>query len=173
MRIAISGPNGCGKSTLLKMLATELAPVSGECSTHVPFAFLDQQLKILDAQTSIVEQLQAQQTPLNQGTLRSYLAQLQLNAQRVTQPCDLLSGGERLKAALALALWRQTPAQLLLLDEPTNHLDLSSVQAFEQALQTFPGAIVAVSHDLTFLHGLHPSHWLTWHPAGWHWQPTS
>jgi ATPase subunit of ABC transporter with duplicated ATPase domains len=173
MRIAISGPNGCGKSTLLKMLATELAPVSGECSTHVPFAFLDQQLNILDAQTSIVEQLQAQQTPLNQGTLRSYLAQLQLNAQRVTQPCDLLSGGERLKAALALALWRQTPAQLLLLDEPTNHLDLSSVQAFEQALQTFPGAIVAVSHDLTFLQGLHPSHWLTWHPAGWHWQPTS
>lgn len=173
MRIAVSGPNGCGKSTLLKLLAGEWAPMSGECITHVPFAFLDQQLKLLDPGTSIVDQLLAQQTPLSEGTLRSFLAQLQLDAQRVTRPCASLSGGERLKAALALALWRQTPAQLLLLDEPTNHLDLASVEAFEQALQTFPGAIVAVSHDQEFLHALNPSHHLTWHPEGWRWQPTS
>lgn len=173
MRIAVSGPNGCGKSTLLKLLAGEWAPVSGECITHVPFAFLDQQLKLLNNDTSIVDQLQAQQTPLSEGTLRSYLAQLQLDAQRVTRPCAALSGGERLKAALALALWRQTPAQLLLLDEPTNHLDLASVEAFENALQTFPGAIVVVSHDQAFLHALNPSHCLTWHSEGWYWQPTS
>jgi ATPase subunit of ABC transporter with duplicated ATPase domains len=110
---------------------------------------------------------------LSEGTLRSYLAHLQLNAQRATQPCALLSGGERLKAALALALWRQTPAQLLLLDEPTNHLDLASVEAFEQSLQSFPGAIVAVSHDQTFLQALNPSHRLTWQPSGWLLQPTS
>jgi ATPase subunit of ABC transporter with duplicated ATPase domains len=173
MRIAVSGPNGCGKSTLLKMLATELAPVSGECATHVPFAFLDQHLRLLDQRTSIVEQLQAQQTPLNEGTLRSYLAHLQLDARRATQPCASLSGGERLKAALALALWRQTPAQLLLLDEPTNHLDLPSVGAFERALQTFPGAIVAVSHDQAFLRALNASHHLHWQPHGWLLQPTS
>jgi ATPase subunit of ABC transporter with duplicated ATPase domains len=105
--------------------------------------------------------------------LRSYLAQLQLDAQRATRPCASLSGGERLKAALALALWRQTPAQLLLLDEPTNHLDLACVEAFEKALQTFPGAIVAVSHDQAFLRALNPSHHLTWHREGWRWQPTS
>jgi ATPase subunit of ABC transporter with duplicated ATPase domains len=173
MRIAVSGHNGCGKSTLLKLLAGEESAVSGECSTHVPFAFLDQQLKLLDDHTSIVDQLRAQQTPLSEGTLRSYLAQLQLDAERVTRPCASLSGGERLKAALALALWRQTPAQLLLLDEPTNHLDLASVQAFEQALQTFPGAIVVVSHDQAFLHALNPSHCLIWHSEGWRWQPTS
>nr|WP_315449011.1 ATP-binding cassette domain-containing protein [uncultured Pseudomonas sp.] len=173
MRIAVSGPNGCGKSTLLNMLAGELTPVSGECTTYVPFAFLDQQLTLLDDRTSIVEQLQAQQTPLDEGTLRSYLAHLQLNAQRVTLPCALLSGGERLKAALALALWRQVPAQLLLLDEPTNHLDLASVEAFEQALQTFPGAIVAVSHDQAFLRALNPTHDLHWHTGGWNLQPTS
>ena len=173
MRIAVSGHNGCGKSTLLKLLAGEWAPVSGECITHVPFAFLDQQLKLLDPGTSIVDQLLAQQTPLSEGPLRSFLAQLQLDAQRVTRPCASLSGGERLKAALALALWRQTPAQLLLLDEPTNHLDLESVQAFEHALQTFPGAIVVVSHDQAFLRALNPSHYLIWHFEGWRWQPTS
>ncbi|WP_435036422.1 ATP-binding cassette domain-containing protein [Pseudomonas neuropathica] len=173
MRIAVSGHNGCGKSTLLKLLAGEWAPVSGECITHVPFAFLDQQLKLLNDDTSIVDQLQAQQTPLSEGELRSFLAHLQLDAQRVTRPCASLSGGERLKAALALALWRQTPAQLLLLDEPTNHLDLESVQAFEHALQTFPGAIVVVSHDQAFLRALNPSHQLIWHFEGWRWQPTS
>lgn len=173
MRIAVSGPNGCGKSTLLNMLADELEPASGTCTTHVPMAFLDQQLRLLDDGKSIVDQLLAQQTPLSEGTLRSYLAHLQLNAQRATQPCALLSGGERLKAALALALWRQTPAQLLLLDEPTNHLDLASMEAFEQSLQSFPGAIVAVSHDQTFLQALNPSHRLTWQPTGWLLQPTS
>jgi ATPase subunit of ABC transporter with duplicated ATPase domains len=173
MRVAITGPNGCGKSTLLKVLAGEQLPVSGTCNTHVPFAFLDQQLALLDEKTSIVEQLKAQGTPLSEGTLRSYLAHLQLDAQRATQPCAALSGGERLKAALALALWRQTPAQLLLLDEPTNHLDLASVQAFEQALQTFPGAIVAVSHDQAFIRALNPSHCLSWNSTGWQWQPTS
>ncbi|MGE1091998.1 ABC-F family ATP-binding cassette domain-containing protein [Pseudomonas zeae] len=173
MRIAVSGHNGCGKSTLLKLLAGEWAPVSGECTTHVPFAFLDQQLKLLDDHTSIVDQLQAQQTLLSEGELRCFLAHLQLDAQRVNRPCASLSGGERLKAALALALWRQTPAQLLLLDEPTNHLDLASVHAFEHALQAFPGAIVAISHDQAFLQALNPSHCLTWHPEGWRWQPTS
>lgn len=173
MRVAVSGPNGCGKSTLLKMLARELAAVSGHCTTHVPFAFLDQQLNLLDNQRSITEQLTAQGSPLNEGSLRSYLAQLQLDARRATQPCASLSGGERLKAALALSLWRETPAQLLLLDEPTNHLDLPSVEALEQALQTFPGAMVVVSHDQNFLRALHPTHLLRWHHRGWLLQPTS
>jgi len=173
MRIAVSGPNGCGKSTLLKMLAGELHAVTGHCTTHVPCAFLDQQLNLLDEQHSITEQLTAQGSTLSEGTLRSYLAQLQLDARRATQPCGSLSGGERLKAALALALWRETPAQLLLLDEPTNHLDLPSVEAFEQALQTFPGAIVVVSHDQKLRQALCPTHNLHWHPSGWLLQPTN
>jgi len=173
MRVAVSGPNGCGKSTLLKLLAEELPAVSGHCTTHVPYAFLDQQLTLLDNQCSITEQLTAQGSTLSEGTLRSYLAHLQLDARRAMQPCASLSGGERLKAALALALWRETPAQLLLLDEPTNHLDLPSVEAFEQALQTFPGAIVVVSHDQDFLQALHPTHCLHWQHAGWSFQPTN
>ncbi|WP_409319618.1 ABC-F family ATP-binding cassette domain-containing protein [Pseudomonas sp. KCJK9016] len=173
MRVAVSGPNGCGKSTLLKMLAGEVRAIGGHSTTHVPCAFLDQQLNLLDDQPSIIEQLTAHGTTLEEGTLRSYLAQLQLDARRATQPCGSLSGGERLKAALALALWRETPAQLLLLDEPTNHLDLPSVEAFEQALQAFPGAIVVVSHDQAFLRALHPTHNLHWQPSGWSFQPTN
>ncbi|MCG3084688.1 ATP-binding cassette domain-containing protein, partial [Anoxybacillus sp. LAT27] len=78
-------------------------------------------------------QLNLLDTPLAEAELRTRLALLQLNALRVTQPAGQLSGGERLKAAMAIALWREVPAQLLLLDEPTNHLDLESVMAFEQA----------------------------------------
>ncbi|WDR38042.1 ATP-binding cassette domain-containing protein [Pseudomonas serboccidentalis] len=173
VRVAVNGPNGCGKSTLLQLLAGELRPVSGECTTHVPVAYLDQQLKLLDDHLSVIDQLIALQSPLSESELRSHLAHLQLDAQRVTRPSASLSGGERLKAALAVALWRQTPAQLLLLDEPSNHLDLASVQAFEQALQTFPGAIVAVSHDPDFLQALKPTHRLDWHHGDWRLQPTN
>lgn len=79
-----------------------------------------------------------------------------------------LSGGERLKAALACVLWRREPAQLLLLDEPTNHLDLASTQAIESALAAFPGAMLVVSHDEAFLQGLKLTHSLAWRETGWH-----
>ncbi|MFJ1210505.1 ABC-F family ATP-binding cassette domain-containing protein [Burkholderia pyrrocinia] len=171
VRIALTGPNGCGKSTLLRMLAGELAPRSGTCTTHVGAAYLDQRLALLDPERSIVEQLGLLDTPLAEGDLRSRLALLQLDATRATQPARQLSGGERLKAALACALWRGTPAQLLLLDEPTNHLDLESVRAIEAALAGFPGAIVVASHDAAFLAALEPTHTMQWHRDGWRYEP--
>ncbi|AKL99547.1 ABC-F family ATP-binding cassette domain-containing protein [Burkholderia pyrrocinia] len=171
VRIALTGPNGCGKSTLLRMLAGELAPRSGTCTTHVSAAYLDQRLALLDPERSIVEQLGLLDTPLAEGDLRSRLALLQLDATRATQPARQLSGGERLKAALACALWRGTPAQLLLLDEPTNHLDLESVRAIEAALAGFPGAIVVASHDPAFLAALEPTHTMQWHCDGWRYEP--
>ncbi|AYQ39744.1 ABC transporter ATP-binding protein [Burkholderia aenigmatica] len=173
VRIALTGPNGCGKSTLLRMLAGELSPRSGECTTHVSAAYLDQRLALLDSERSIVEQLGLLDTPLAEGDLRSRLALLQLDATRATQPARQLSGGERLKAALACALWRGTPAQLLLLDEPTNHLDLESVRAIEAALAGFPGAIVVASHDTAFLAALDPTHTMQWHRDGWRYEPVA
>ncbi|MEY1594656.1 ABC-F family ATP-binding cassette domain-containing protein [Burkholderia sp. Bmkn7] len=173
VRIALTGPNGCGKSTLLRMLAGELAPCSGTCTTHVSAAYLDQRLALLDPERSIVEQLGLLDTPLAEGELRSRLALLQLDAARATQPARQLSGGERLKAALACALWRGTPAQLLLLDEPTNHLDLESVRAIEAALAGFPGAIVVASHDTAFLAALDPTHTMQWHRDGWRYEPVT
>lgn len=170
-RLAVRGPNGCGKSTLLQLLAGKVQVVEGDCRVPVPAAYIDQTLSLLDEERSIVEQLNLLDTPLAEGELRTRLALLQLDARHVTQPVRQLSGGERLKAAMAIALWRETPAQLLLLDEPTNHLDLESVLAFEQALAGFTGAMVAVSHDAAFLTALKPTHTLTWQPAGWQLEP--
>ena len=167
VRVAVRGPNGCGKSTLLKLLAGQWPAVSGECSVHVPSAYIDQHLALLDNQRSIVEQLNLLDTPLAEAALRTRLALLQLGASRVTQAAGRLSGGERLKAAMAIALWRETPAQLLLLDEPTNHLDLESIVAFEQALKGFTGAMVVVSHDEGFVQAIEPTHTLVWQSTGW------
>ena len=167
MRVALKGPNGCGKSTLLKTLLGESAPRSGTCRVSVSCAYLDQHLSRLDLSQSVMTHLNLSHTPLEEGVLRTRLAQLQLGADKVTLPLAELSGGERLKAALACVLWRAEATQLLLLDEPTNHLDLASVQAIEAALAGFPGALLVVSHDEAFLRGLTLTHEWVWEETGW------
>ena len=167
MRVALKGPNGCGKSTLLKTLLGEIAPRSGTCRVSVSCAYLDQHLSRLDLSQSVMAHLNLSHTPLEEGVLRTRLAQLQLGADKATLPLAELSGGERLKAALACVLWRAEATQLLLLDEPTNHLDLASVQAIEAALAGFPGALLVVSHDEAFLRGLTLTHEWVWEEAGW------
>ncbi|KJO38155.1 ABC-F family ATP-binding cassette domain-containing protein [Enterobacter roggenkampii] len=167
MRVALKGPNGCGKSTLLKTLLGEVAPRSGSCKVSVSCAYLDQHLSRLDLSQSVMTHLNLCHTPLEEGVLRTRLAQLQLGADKVMLPLAALSGGERLKAALACVLWGAEATQLLLLDEPTNHLDLASVQAIEAALAGFPGALLVVSHDEAFLSGLTLTHELVWEEAGW------
>ena len=167
MRVALKGPNGCGKSTLLKILLGEIAPRSGTCKVSVSCAYLDQHLSRLDLSQSVMTHFNLSHTPLEEGVLRTRLAQLQLGADKVTLPLAELSGGERLKAALACVLWRAEATQLLLLDEPTNHLDLASVQAIEAALSSFPGALLVVSHDEAFLRGLALTHEWVWEEAGW------
>lgn len=167
MRVALRGPNGCGKSTLLKIILGELELVSGTCRVSVQSAYLDQHLSQLDLTQSVMTHLNLHDTPLEEGVLRSRLAQLQLGADKVSLPLRELSGGERLKAALACVLWREEATQLLLLDEPTNHLDLASVQAIEAALAGFPGALLVVSHDQAFLNGLQLTHEMVWDEKGW------
>ncbi len=170
MRVAVRGPNGCGKSTLLKVILGELAPRAGRCQLSVTCAYLDQHLSQLDLSLSVLAHLNLGDTPLEEGVLRSRLAQLQLSAEKIALPLGGLSGGERLKAALACVLWRRDATQLLLLDEPTNHLDLASTQAIEAALGAFPGAMLVVSHDESFLQGLKLTHSLNWREEGWHFE---
>lgn len=168
VRIAITGPNGCGKSTLLRLVAGQVAPASGRVVRGVRAAWLDQHnAQLLPPQASVLQRLAELGSPLPEATLRTRLAQLGLCADRVQRPASVLSGGERIKAALACALWCGEPAQMLLLDEPTNHLDLASVEALQAALQGFTGALLVVSHDLHFLAALAPTAVWDWVAQGW------
>ncbi|MED5619826.1 ATP-binding cassette domain-containing protein [Ideonella sp. BN130291] len=161
VRVALTGPNGCGKSTLLRVMAGTLAPRAGQALTAVPFSTLDQD-DTLPPDVSLLDRLRTLNCPLRASELRTRLAQLRLDAPRVTMPMGHLSAGERLKAALACALWRGEPARLLLLDEPTNHLDLDTTLVLQRALQAYEGAVVVASHDEEFIGALKPTHRWGW-----------
>ncbi|EPC1885580.1 ABC-F family ATP-binding cassette domain-containing protein [Vibrio cholerae] len=169
-RIAIVGKNGSGKSVLLKTLAGKISPLQGEVKHHVNFAYLDQQLSSLDLSKSILEQVSDGQTKEKITDLRMQLAQLGLDNTAINQPMKALSGGEQLKAALILSLYQKDSAQLLLLDEPNNHLDLPSLQALEQLLQSYRGALVIVAHDQEFLENIGITKYLVATESGWQWQ---
>jgi ATPase subunit of ABC transporter with duplicated ATPase domains len=165
-RIAIRGPNGCGKSTLLRVIAGEIAPMSGRCRT-LPSALLDQHLAMLDPARSLLDQLRATATQHDEGRLRQYLALAGLKPDRVLRPSGSLSGGERMRGALLCAVLREPAPRLLLLDEPTNHLDLGGVEALEAMLASWEGPLIIVSHDERFLEGLGLTHWLDWRAGRW------
>ncbi|MHA4868187.1 ABC-F family ATP-binding cassette domain-containing protein [Duganella sp. PWIR1] len=166
-RIGVSGSNGCGKSTLLRLLAGRIAPLAGRCEVHARTAYLDQQLSDLTPQRSAIDHLLEANREAGQAALRTQLAQMGLDAQLAAAPVSALSGGERLKVALACALYAHPPAQLLLLDEPSNHLDLASLKALEAMLTRYQGALVVVSHDEVFMQALHLTHRLHAIDAEW------
>ncbi|HKW84969.1 MAG TPA: ATP-binding cassette domain-containing protein [Burkholderiaceae bacterium] len=163
VRVAVTGSNGCGKSTLLRVIVGALAPQQGSATTQVRTAALDQDGgDALPPHSTLLECLRMLECPLHGSELRTRLAQLRLDAARVLLPIGLLSAGERLKAALACALWRKEPARMLLLDEPTNHLDLDTTLVLQRALQGFEGALIVASHDVEFIEALRPTHRWEW-----------
>ncbi len=157
-RIGVAGPNGSGKSTLLRVMAGQVAPLAGRCRAQVPVAWLDQRLAGLDAEASVLAQLRDANPGEDEATLRTRLALLGLEAGHIEGPSGRLSGGERLKAALACVLYAAEPAGLLLLDEPGNHLDLDGLEALERMLRQYRGALVIVSHDDALLERLDLTH---------------
>jgi ATPase subunit of ABC transporter with duplicated ATPase domains len=157
-RIGVTGGNGSGKSTLLRVMAGQVSPVSGRCTTHAPVAWLDQRLAGLARDASVLTQLREANHAAAESVLRTRLALLGLEAGHIEGPSGRLSGGERLKAALACVLYAEQPAGLLLLDEPGNHLDLDGLEALESMLRQYRGALVIVSHDEALLERLGLTH---------------
>jgi ATPase subunit of ABC transporter with duplicated ATPase domains len=154
-RLAIVGPNGSGKSTLLKLILGELQPTVGRVQLGIARVnCLDQKAGLLDPQRSVLENFQTWSPGLSETVCRLTLARFLFRTDDVHRLCGALSGGERLRAALACVLTGVNPPQCLLLDEPTNHLDLASLTNLEQALCQYTGALVVVSHDRTFLENI-------------------
>lgn len=170
-RIGVVGPNGCGKSTLLRVLSGQLRPLAGICNVTTKNAYLDQRLENLDPDKTVLAQLQLANRRATEGELRMRLAQLGLDAQKIAIPSASLSGGERLKGALACILYADSPPELLLLDEPNNHLDFPSVQALENVLRSYQGTLVVVSHDDSFLENLRLTDRLLATEQGWSLEP--
>ena len=151
-RVAIAGRNGSGKSTLLNLITGGLRPSSGAVHLHTDrVARLDQHAAALAPHLSLIDNMKALAPGLNDNEARAQLARFAFRGDDALQPAGTLSGGERLRAALAAAFAAPEPPDLLLLDEPTNHLDMDAVALLEAALQTYDGALLTISHDERFL----------------------
>jgi ATPase subunit of ABC transporter with duplicated ATPase domains len=156
-RVAVTGANGSGKTTLLKLVAGALSPSSGQLRRGVSVeqvAYLDQQASLLGGAGSLAERYCTLHPSADITTARHALARAGFRGAAGESLVQTLSGGERLRAALACVLLCPTPPALLLLDEPTNHLDLDAITAVEQALRGYDGAMLVVSHDAAFLEAL-------------------
>jgi ATPase subunit of ABC transporter with duplicated ATPase domains len=150
-RVAITGPNGSGKTTLLKLIVGDLTPTGGAIQRGVAMALLDQRTAILKDGDTILANFRRLNPADDDNACRAALARFLFRADTALRLVGELSGGERLRAALACVLAGRTPPRLLVLDEPTNHLDLDSIAAIEAAIRGYDGAVLAVSHDADFL----------------------
>ncbi|MGW0517356.1 ABC-F family ATP-binding cassette domain-containing protein [Crossiella sp. NPDC003009] len=150
-RVAITGANGAGKSTLLAALLgrAELASGQAALGPGVVIGEVDQARGLFLGDQPLVEAFQAAVPDQAPAEVRTLLAKFGLTAVHVMRPAATLSPGERTRAALALLQARGV--NLLVLDEPTNHLDLPAIEQLEQALATYPGTLLLVTHDRRML----------------------
>ncbi len=150
-RIAIIGPNGIGKTTFFKILLGEEKADSGHLlwGSHVEVAYYDQEHASLNPTKTIFDEIHDAYPLMTNTQVRQALAAFQFKQEDVFKEINVLSGGEKGRVVLCKLLLKQ--ANLLILDEPTNHLDISSKEVLEDALNSFDGTILFISHDRYFI----------------------
>ena len=153
-RLFIIGGNGTGKSTLLKLITERLFADEGviELGYGQTLGYYDQEQLLLDNSLTVIDELWNAYPTLNQTELRSALASYGFYGDDVFKPISNLSGGE--KARLSIAKLVLSGVSLLVLDEPTNYLDIASKETLEEALKTYEGTLLCVSHDRYFISSL-------------------
>ena len=149
--VAIIGDNGAGKTTILKILNGLLPPDEGSVTlgARVMTAYYDQEHAVLHPEKTIFEEVQDTWPDMNNTEVRNMLASFLFTGDDVFKRISDLSGGERGRVSLAKLMLSR--ANFLILDEPTNHLDMVSKEVLEQAIRSFPGTVLYVSHDRYFI----------------------
>jgi ATP-binding cassette ChvD family protein len=153
--VGVIGANGAGKTTLFRMLVGNEQPDSGEIciGKSVKIAYVDQSRDALDPDKTVWEEISNNQDTIKIGQYetpsRAYVGRFNFRGSEQQKKIHLLSGGERNRVHLAKLL--RSGGNLLLLDEPTNDLDVETLRALEEALLSFPGCVLVISHDRWFL----------------------
>lgn len=153
--IGVIGPNGAGKTTLFKLIMKQLEADSGhiEIGETVKISYVDQTHKSIDPEKSVFEVISGGTETImlgnKQANARAYVGRFNFNGADQEKKCGVLSGGEKNRLHLALAL--KAEGNLLLLDEPTNDIDVNTLRALEEGLDGFAGCAVVISHDRWFL----------------------
>ncbi|MDE5769399.1 MAG: ABC-F family ATP-binding cassette domain-containing protein [Oscillospiraceae bacterium] len=149
-KLGIIGVNGIGKSTLLKEILNIL-PHEGliRFNKNIRTAYFDQEAADLNPANTVIDELHDRFPAMLDGEIRNILGQVRITGEDVFKPVSALSGGERAKVCFAILMLEH--ANVMLLDEPTNHLDLSMKEVLEDALESYTGTLLFVSHDRYFL----------------------
>ncbi|MGZ3690037.1 MAG: ABC-F family ATP-binding cassette domain-containing protein [Pseudobdellovibrio sp.] len=151
-RVAVVGINGAGKSTLLKIITGQTDGTSGVCriGPSIQYGYFSQNsLDVLDPKKTILQEVESRVPNATMGFIKNLLGSFLFSGEEVEKKISVLSGGEKSRVILACIL--SHPVNFLVLDEPTNHLDIKSREVLLNAIKTFPGTVMMVSHDRYFL----------------------
>jgi ATP-binding cassette subfamily F protein 3 len=157
--VGLIGPNGAGKTTLLKTLIGERPADGGDVRLmpSISVAYYRQDLGDVDPSATLYDLIAARRPMWNRGQIQGHLGRFDFSGSEVQRRAGSLSGGEQ--ARVALALMMLSDANLLVFDEPTNHLDVESIEALEDALESYEGTVILVTHDRALLAALATRIW--------------
>ena len=153
-RVALIGPNGIGKTTLFHIILNDYLPTAGKIKlgSKVMIGYYDQEHTSLSFNKTIFQEISDTYPQMNNTEIRNACASFQFKGDDVFKTIDVLSGGERGRVVLMKLLLSR--CNFLILDEPTNHLDIESKEVLEDALMSFEGTILFISHDRYFINKL-------------------